>query len=493
MSMIINAPTTNVTTYDVTGQTDVQLNFDFDPTAMRADGTTLIVEYEGNEIRLENFFDADGNSLVDNFLTQDGQAFSAPEFLAAIMGTEGGNTAEDIETAAGAAAGGSGAGAYSDDAGSLFDGLDALGGQGDAYDQTENLQLAEVPGTTVEGDGGIDYVTDLYWDRYQDNSGNYWNERLEYQEQPGERNIADSIVLYGHARTTHEYVGTDGVDTLYLPDEQIGAVLRLEDDSQAPGGFTTPNEPRIEGIEVIEGGTGDDVVDLSSAHYQYVDSSGSPVDVTINGHEGNDVLWGNVGNDTLDGGSGDDNLIGGMGDDNLIGGIGNDVLKGSEGADLLNGGEGLDSLYGGRGADTIHGGADNDFINGQGQDDVINAGTGDHDVVRLGAGHDTLVIDADSVTNGSDLHPLDGDGSSVEVLDFNVNHDQIDLNGYNILDAEVHGGDLALLVGDSASGNNTWVVLDGVAPADLLDANVINCDNFDPLTQDLDALVTSLA
>lgn len=457
MSMIINAPTAKVATYNVAGQTDVQFNFDFDPTAMRADGTTLIVEYEGSEIRLENFFDADGNSLVENFLTQDGQAFSAAEFLAAIMGTEGGNTAEDIETAAGAAAGGSGAGDYSDDAGNLYDGLDALGGQGDAYDRTEVERLDEVPGTTLPG-GGEEVVEDGIWWWMDEPGGGTYSELRQYQGS-AESTTEDFANLVGQTRFFNEHIGTSGEDTLVLGDDDLvtiditpdgivpltpnGDALLLEDDLSFPD---DPGQPRVADIEVIHAGGGDDVIDLSSATHSYGD-------VTVYGEDGDDVLWTNSGDDTIYGGNGDDNIIGGLGNDVLNGGAGVDIIKGLEDNDILNGGEDSDKLFGGSGNDTI------------------NAGTGEHDVVVLGAGEDTLVIDADSLTAGADADPF-GSGSTVEVLDFG-NEDSFDFGAYSVLETRVDDfsndgtNDLAIHVGDSPTGNNTWIVLDDTSLGDL--------------------------
>ena len=64
-------------------------------------------------------------------------------------------------------------------------------------------------------------------------------------------------------------VGTRGADAILLDDTRSGA--------QQSG-------PRLSGIEIINAGAGDDVVDLTSSRYSYGD-------VTIDGGSGNDVLW----------------------------------------------------------------------------------------------------------------------------------------------------------------------------------------------------------
>ncbi len=103
---------------------------------------------------------------------------------------------------------------------------------------------------------------------------------------------------------------------------------------------------RISGIEVINGGLGSDVIDLSSLNYEYGD-------IELNGEDGDDVLWSNSGDDTLNGGDGNDDIQAGTGDDILNGGEGNDILKGYDGDDSLIGGLGSDILTGGFGYDSF--------------------------------------------------------------------------------------------------------------------------------------------
>lgn len=101
---------------------------------------------------------------------------------------------------------------------------------------------------------------------------------------------------------------TNGNDTLFLWD----------DINPVPVGGS---ETRVSGIEQIDAGAGNDIVDFTHEDYAYGD-------VIMNGGDGNDYLWASSGNDTLDGGNDNDNLYGGVGNDTLYGGNGDDVIIG---------------------------------------------------------------------------------------------------------------------------------------------------------------------
>ena len=82
---------------------------------------------------------------------------------------------------------------------------------------------------------------------------------------------------------------------------------------------------------------------------------GTAAGETINGTNGNDVIWAGGGNDTVNGNGGDDRLCGAGGSDTLNGGLGNDKVNGGGGNDTLFGNDGDDKLKGGKGDDTLSG------------------------------------------------------------------------------------------------------------------------------------------
>ena len=144
------------------------------------------------------------------------------------------------------------------------------------------------------------------------------------------------IELENRNRSYDQFIGAAGRDTLV--GTSAGDVIALDDDS-GPLGALGVTGPRISGIEVINAGDGNDVVDLTSTRYAYGD-------VTIDGGNGDDVIWSNAGSDTLIGGAGNDQLVSGAGADSLDGGSGSDTLVGGSGNDtyLLGRGYGNDTI-----------------------------------------------------------------------------------------------------------------------------------------------------
>ncbi|WP_409316489.1 LapA family giant adhesin [Pseudomonas sp. KCJK9016] len=90
--------------------------------------------------------------------------------------------------------------------------------------------------------------------------------------------------------------------------------------------------------------TGVDVSKVTTSNvHQYITEHYQAFDVS-GAHDGNDTLLGGAGNDILFGNGGNDVLDGGKGNDILLGGSGNDTLIGGQGNDILIGGSGADTF-----------------------------------------------------------------------------------------------------------------------------------------------------
>lgn len=171
----------------------------------------------------------------------------------------------------------------------------------------------------LNGDEGDDL---LFGDRGADLlNGGDGNDTLHYSSDArwgcwyGARNVGsvdeagtnEFIRLRGYSRSFDEFNGGDGHDTLVLGRGNDALFL---DDKFSPRPDGTEG-PRISGIEVIDGGCGNDIIDLTSNRYDYGD-------VMLIGGEGNDVLWSSAGNDILVIGQGKDKAFGGAGSDTFV-------------------------------------------------------------------------------------------------------------------------------------------------------------------------------
>ena len=216
------------------------------------------------------------------------------------------------------------------------------------------------------------------------------------------------------------------------------------------------------GVEGINGGSGDDVLDAAGAPTARL--TGGPGDDRVSGGAGDDQLEGNDGDDALAGASGEDWANGGNGDDTVIGGDGEDHLSGYGGRtsplgerNLLDGGDGPDEFF-------VGGGSGDDVRGGPGVD---RADYGDVDRYPVEVTLDDLPGDGlkgeqDNVhSDVEDLHSPEGDDHLVGT------------DGPNLLDAgagrnrvEGRGGD-DVLRGSEASRPVDTSVLDGGAGNNL--------------------------
>ena len=145
----------------------------------------------------------------------------------------------------------------------------------------------------------------------------------------GWRGTGDSVSLAGKNVVNDLFFGSDDATMLILTDDNNGDAIFVDDIYTAfPEGMN--KQARIENIDIILAGAGDDVIDLTSQQFEYVGGG-----VKVYGGDGNDVIWANNGENWLYGDAGNDSIIGASGNDVFVGGIGNDTQHGGGGDDIF--------------------------------------------------------------------------------------------------------------------------------------------------------------
>jgi Ca2+-binding RTX toxin-like protein len=345
------------------------------------------------------------------------------------------------------------------------------GGAGD--DTLDGAAGADI----LNGSGGNDllrYAVDSKWNSgfVAQNVGSPGNPGTNATAQITGKNRSYEVFVGGAGDDAIE--GTAGDDALFLDDQYslfLGNVRRA----------------RLDGIERINAGGGNDVVDLTSTLYSYGN-------VTLDGGNGNDVLWASAGNDVLFGGAGNDDLFGGAGSDFLSGGEGNDTLNGDRGNDLLEGGPGNDTLKDTFGNNLLYAGAGNDSLTGGTGNELFIGGTG-NDTLTLGKGRDVIAFNrgdgADTVGAVSGQTAALSLGGGIAYEDMFLRKD-----GNNLVVEAGPGDRITFANWYSGTGNRGVGTLQVIAeamagfdanPADTLRDDRIETFDFQKLVQAFDA------
>ena len=166
--------------------------------------------------------------------------------------------------------------------------------------------------------------TDFLFAKVSDVWGNQF--RAQNNVLPTEAKVA----LEGKNRIVDVFEGGSyDASVLLLTDTANGDALFL-DDMFSDFSFFVGERARIDRIDTIYAGAGNDIIDLTSS--QFLNNAGS---ITVHGGLGNDIIWANSGSNTLFGDTGHDRIVGAAGNDIIVGGSGNDYLHGGGGQDIF--------------------------------------------------------------------------------------------------------------------------------------------------------------
>lgn len=195
-------------------------------------------------------------------------------------------------------------------------------------------------GKKPSGPGVINYTPDGTWTNYASyNAGD-----------PNGAGTGNLVALAGYTQTYTNYGGTQvSGNTLVMGDGHKALFL---DDSISPG-FN--GGPRLQNIDVIFGGAGGQLIDLTSWTFGISLKS-------ILGGTGDDIILNSLGNTTIKAGAGNDYIWTGSGNNAAFGDAGNDTLVAGKGNNKLYGGSGDDLILAGRGNDVFDGGVGSDTL-----------------------------------------------------------------------------------------------------------------------------------
>ncbi|WP_408980364.1 LapA family giant adhesin [Pseudomonas sp. B21-048] len=252
--------------------------------------------------------------------------------------------------------------------------------------QTYSVALDSTHSLTIDSAGNVTLLTLNNWGRtelgtlHAEGNGTY---ELSYRNGTG--NFTDSTAIDNSTSSFTLLSRVSTVEAIGLNKDITLGDLKPYDSNQTPQTDIDPKdltnsvightEATMPGADTVNGGDGNDILfgdlvsfnGISGEGYQAMQAfvaQQTGVDVskvtTSNVHQyitehytAFDVSGAHDGNDTLLGGAGKDILFGQGGNDLLDGGKGNDILLGGSGNDSLTGGQGNDILIGGSGADTF--------------------------------------------------------------------------------------------------------------------------------------------
>ena len=188
---------------------------------------------------------------------------------------------------------------------------------GDTETSTISLSI-EMEDQVIQGTSGAEDLQGAGGDdSLMYNADNTWSGPVAHNTETGE-----NVSLAGKNSSSDVFDGGEGYDTI---EGTAGNDALFLDDGISS--FASGSQARIQDVEEINMGAGDDIVDMTSNNYTYDQG------IIVNGGDGDDVIWTSTGDDVINGGAGNDSMYGGDGSDTLtfLAQQGNDIVDGGSG------------------------------------------------------------------------------------------------------------------------------------------------------------------
>ena len=179
-----------------------------------------------------------------------------------------------------------------------------------------------------------DGITDVFFAR----ANSTWNSGFQAKHvgslDSEWQGTCERVDLNGKNRLGDIFEGAYDANVLLLTDDANGDALFVDDIYTALPGSIEEQQARIAQIYEIRAGAGNDIVDMTSQHFEYVGDG-----LTIRGGDGDDTIWAVGYGNYLFGDAGNDRIVGASGLDFIVGGAGNDSMHGGGGRDVFSFGE----------------------------------------------------------------------------------------------------------------------------------------------------------
>ena len=169
-------------------------------------------------------------------------------------------------------------------------------------------------------------------DLFFGNAKGKWDNRYAAQHRgmPGWSGTGEFVQLNGENKILDIFSGSSDANILVLTDDANGDALFIDDIYSALPESITEQQARLQQINEIRAGAGNDIIDMTSQRFSYYGS-----EMTIRGGAGNDVIWATGEDNDLFGDAGNDRIIGSTGFDLIVGGAGDDVMQSGGGNDIF--------------------------------------------------------------------------------------------------------------------------------------------------------------